>query len=357
MIPQMEPVTDASAWTGDDLRRDRSWVFNLTSQHQADLDTALQGVKERGLQLAEIAREDFPLPSLQISLQNIFDELRDGRGFVFLRGFPIEGYGIDDVEKMYWGLITYLGTGVTQNSEAGLIHHVTDGKSRPQQGTRGVGNPGPVGLHIDLADCVALCCIRQAPDDPHSVVASAMTVYNEILRQHPQWLPRLYEGFIWTRRAEEASGETPVSNFRIPAYSAAGGKVTCRFNGSWIKAGMELAGESLTDEEKEIFDFIRQTAAAYSYAFPLHPGDIAICNNYTVFHGRAGHEPIDNETQKRLLLRIWMDLPEVRPFADEGCIRYGTIRYGKLGWTAADLLAGRHHTAHRRRADGVPEVL
>jgi len=51
--------------------------------------------------------------------------------------------------------------------------------------------------------------------------ASAWTVYNEILRQHPQWLPRLYEGFIWTRRAEEADGETPVSNFRIPAYSAA----------------------------------------------------------------------------------------------------------------------------------------
>lgn len=42
--------------------------------------------------------------------------------------------------------------------------------------------------------------------------------------------------------------------------------------------------------------------------------------------------------------------------ADEGRVRYGVIRHGKLGWTAADLLAGNHHTPHRRRADGVPVV-
>ncbi|MDE0448324.1 MAG: hypothetical protein OXH96_16800 [Spirochaetaceae bacterium] len=37
-------------------------------------------------------------------------------------------------------------------------------------------------------------------------------------------------------------------------------------------------------------------------------------------------------------------------------MRYGVIRHGKLGWTAADLLAGNHHTPHRRRPDGVPLV-
>ena len=356
MTPRMEPIEDASVWTGADLESDRSWAFELTPEHRADLDHALQGVKARGLQLAEITRGNFLLPSVDEILRAMLHELRDGRGFAFLRGFPTEDYALEDVEKLYWGLCTHLGTGVTQNSEAGLVHHVTDGKSRPKQGTRGVGNPGPVGLHIDLADCVVLCCVRQALDDPYSAVASAMTVYNEILRQHPEWLPRLYEGFIWTRRAEEAMGETPVSDFKVPGYSAAGGVVTCRFNGGWIKAGMDLAGEEMTDEEMAIFKFIRETAAANSYTFPLHKGDLAFCNNYTVFHGRAGHEPIDDEAQKRLLLRIWMDLPNVRCFADEGLIRYGTIRYGNLGWTAADLLAGKHHTPHRCRADGVPQV-
>jgi hypothetical protein len=70
----------------------------------------------------------------------------------------------------------------------------------------------------------------------------------------------------------------------------------------------------------------------------------------------AGHDPIEDESEKRVLLRIWMDLPDVRPFADEGSVRYGAIRHGKMGWTAADLLAGNHLTPHRRREDGAPEV-
>ena len=102
-----------------------------------------------------------------------------------LHGVPTGGHDLDALEKLYWGLNTHLGTGVTQNSEAGLLHYVTDGKLRPRQGTRGVGNPGKVNLHVDLADCVGLFCVRQAPDDPHSHVASSMTVYNELLRHHP----------------------------------------------------------------------------------------------------------------------------------------------------------------------------
>lgn len=357
MVPKMEPIKDKSAWIGNDLERDRSWEFTLTSQQKAELDKALQQVKNRGLKLAEISQGVFPLPALSQTLQNILDELRDGRGFAVLRGFPTDEYTLQELELLYWGFCAHLGIGVTQNSEAGLIHYVTDGKLRPQQGARRVGSPGAIDLHVDLSDCVGLFCVRQAPDDPHSLVASAMTVYNEILRQHPEWLPKLYEGFVWTRNDEEAQGETPVSAYKVPAFSEAGGKVTCRFNRGWIKKGIEQAGGSLTDEEVEIFDFIRETSFAHSFSFPLHKGDIAFCNNYTVLHGRAGHAPIEDETQKRLLLRIWLDLPDVRPFADEGCIRYGVIRHGNLGWTAGDLLAGNNHIPHRRREDGVPEVI
>jgi hypothetical protein len=356
MTPWMEPIRDASVWTGDDLEKDRSWEFVLDEQHKAELAQALTQVNKDGLSLVEITKENFPLSVLGDVLQRLQEELIKGKGFALLRGVPTEGYDLKDLEKIYWGLCTYLGTGVTQNSEAGLIHYVTDGKLRPQQGTRGVGNPGPVGLHVDLTDCVALFCVRQAPDDPHSLVASSMTLYNEILKQHPEWLPQLYEGFIWNRANEEGQGETPVSNYKVPAFSEVDGVVTCRFNGHWIKAGLERMGETLTEEEAEIFDFISKTAAENSFAFPLHKGEIAFCNNYTVFHGREGHAPIEDEEQKRVLLRIWMDLPNVRPFADEGRIRYGVVRHGNLGWTAKDLLMGKNSMPHRRRMDGVPEI-
>ena len=52
-----------------------------------------------------------------------------------------------------------------------------------------------------------------------------MTVYNEILRKHPEYLPKLHEGFIW-KRIETPPSETPFSNFSVPAYSTADGVVT-----------------------------------------------------------------------------------------------------------------------------------
>ncbi|NQZ70887.1 MAG: TauD/TfdA family dioxygenase [Lentisphaeria bacterium] len=352
----MEAVNNSSAWTGNELQTDKSWEFNLSPEQQDDLSTALQVIKDRGLPFAEMTRDDFQIPSLSKTIQGLLDELRDGRGIAVLRNVPVDEDKIGDMEKLFWGLCTHMGTAVTQNSEAGLIHCVTDGKLRPKKGSRGLGDPREISLHVDLSDCVALYCLRQAPDDPRSLFASSMNVYNEILKHHPEYLPRLYEGFIWSR-VEPRESETLSSNFKIPAYSTAGGRVTCRFHPGWIRDGMERAGETLSEEEEEIFAFIRELA--YANAFPLHlrKGDIVFCNNYLVFHGRDQHGLIDDEDKKRVLLRIWMDLPDVRPFSDEGSIRYGAIRHGNMGWTAAEILSGDYKTPHRRREDGVPEVL
>ena len=356
MKPWIHSVTDDSAWTTEDVERDRSWEVVVTPKQQEELVAALCFVNKQGLELSKITQKAFPLSSLATSLHDIQNQLRIGRGFAVLRGVPTRGYELKELEKIFWGLSTYLGSGVTQNSDSSLIHYVTDGKLRPQQGARGVGNPGKVGLHVDLSDCVLLFCVRQAPDDPYTVLSSSMNVYNEIIRQHPEWLPRLYKGFAWDRMDEHSAGESPVSEYSVPVFSQSGGKVSCRFNSSWILKGLERLGRSLSQEEEVIFEFIRDTAAENSYAFPLNAGDIAICNNYTVFHGRASHQFIEEEDLKRILMRIWLDIPDVRPFVDEGRVRYGVIRHGNLGWTANDLIVGNNKIARRRRVDGVPLV-
>jgi len=355
VTPHRQPVTDASAWKPEDLDRDPSWNFTLTDAHRDELAEALKQVNGRGLRFAEIRQKDFPLPTLSDMLGRILRELRDGRGFALLRGMPTDEFDFGDLEKLYWGMCTHLGIGITQNSEAGLIHYITDGKLRPQEGARVLEKPGIVNLHVDLSDCAGLFCVRQAPDDPPSMVASSMTVYNEILRQHPEYLPRLYRGFPWDRKSPYLNEEPPSSYFNIPAYSAMDGVVTCRFHPGWIRSGLDQTGQALTDGGSEMFDFIAEVALANSYPYPFHQGDVAWVNNYTVFHGRAAFDPVVEESGSRVLLRLWLDLPNVRRFADEVRVRYGAVRHGKMGWTADELLADKHLTPHRRRQDGVPE--
>ncbi len=350
MSDKRKPVTDRSAWTAEDMAKERSWSFSLNEGQVSDLEKALANV--RGKPFGEITREDFPLPTMTDLLRKLQDEIRDGRGFATLSGLPTH-FDYPDLERIFWGISMHLGVGVTQNSETGLIHYITDGALAPKDGARILGKPRPSKLHVDLSDVVGLFCVKQAPDNPMSLVASSMTVYNEILVDHPEYLPRLEEGFYWNRKGPHES-EKSHSEFKVPAWSAVNDIVSCRYHSGWIRGGHEQAGEALTEEEAEIFGYIDEVSVANAFAFQLNTGEIAFWNNYTTFHGREGFAETDDESQKRVLLRIWLDLDNVRPFADEGRVRYGAVRHGQMGWTAAEVLTGRNKSPHTRLPNKVP---
>lgn len=349
-------VDDRSAWTGSEVSADRSWEFALDDVQRSELDTALAEVNRLGLDLATIAKSDFPLPTLGPKMDAIGRELADGRGFAVLRGLDVDRYELDDLEKIYWGLCSYLGTGVTQNSDAGLVHYVTDGVLRPNQGIRGVGSPVRSSLHVDLADCVSLLCVRQAPDNPPSWLASSTRVHNELLAAHPEVMDQLYRGFEWDRLDEEGEGETQTTGYLVPVFSEADGKVSCRYNRYWMAKAIRRTHDRLPDETWRAFNLFDETADANRFEVDIGPGDIQFVNNYVVLHGRDAHAEVPEEGRKRLLLRIWVDVGEPRPMSDEAIVRYGIIRHGALGWRVDQYREGLHHGTHARSPDGRPLV-
>ena len=351
-----EPVVDDSAWTGTTLRAARSWEYHLNAQHLEDLDRAADAIRAQGLELVNITRDTFPLGSLATLVEVIRNDLTGGRGFSLLRGFPVETYDIAELEKLYWGLCTHVGTGITQNGQAGLIHYVTDGKRQPRQGTRGVGMPKESKLHVDLTDCVSLLCVQQAPDQPPSRVASSAALHNALLRQRPGDLPRLYEGFQWDRMGEHAQCELPTTGYSVPFFSYAEGQLSCRYNRAWITRAADRLECPFSDAENDLLDHVDHLNREQCLEFPFEAGDIQFCNNYLAFHGRAAHEVIPDERNKRLLLRIWVDFDAPRAFSDEAIMRYGVVRHGALGWTVNDVVDGLHRGIHARNADGRPRV-
>jgi hypothetical protein len=347
-------IAEPGAWTPADLEADRSWEMALCQGEVADLLDAAKRVREAGLPLERIGQADFPLPRCEGRIRRIRQELKEGRGFALLNGFPVEGRDLADVERMYWGFCAHLGMGLTQNSDATLIHYVTEGKLRPSQGTRGVGNPGKVSMHVDLADCVSLLSIRQPEDSPPSRLTSSLAVHNALLERDPALLERLYEGFVWDRQNEHGPGEAPTTGYRVPVFSERNGVVSCRYNRSWMTKAAERTG-GFSEFERALLDAFDAVAEANAFEFPFEPGAVQFANNYTILHGRAPHAPARSEEKTRLLMRIWFNIDGIRDWADEAIVRRGIISHGRLGWTAAELAEGLEGRVRARRAvDGAP---
>ena len=352
MTIHRQPITDASAWHGKDVERDRAWEFVLDAQDIEELESALAQCQSRALEITGICADTFPLPRLGAKLHQLAEHLRSGQGFALLRNFPVADHPLEDLEKMYWGLCSHIGVGRTQNGDGGLIHYVTDGALRPNQGTRGVGFPQEAKLHVDLTDVASLLCVRQAPDDPLSRFGSSTALYNEVLRRRPELLERLYAGFEWDRMNEHGDAESPTSGYRVPFFSHTNGVVSCRYNRAWITNAIRRRDAEMSAADREMLDFIDDVAQEICFEFPFRSGDVQFCNNYTVLHGRAAHAVVDDEARKRMLLRIWLDLPDIREFSDAAIVRYGIGYHGRLGWSAQELLNGTSELPRRRRPDG-----
>src|SRR6266446_2681135 len=90
-VPSRHLIEGPSAWIGADMRgREAEWSYRLSPAEIAEIETAVQAVQARGLDIAEIRREDFPLPTLGPVLDRLRAEVLYGRGFALLRGLPVE---------------------------------------------------------------------------------------------------------------------------------------------------------------------------------------------------------------------------------------------------------------------------
>ena len=121
------PVNGPAAWFGADMRgREAEWSYRLSPSEIAEIEAALKSVQARGLDIADIRREDFPLPTLGPVLDRLRAEVLEGRGFVLLRGVPVEDRPIAESATAYWGIGSYFGSARSQNSKGHLLGHVFD---------------------------------------------------------------------------------------------------------------------------------------------------------------------------------------------------------------------------------------
>ncbi|MGH7155148.1 MAG: TauD/TfdA family dioxygenase [Acetobacteraceae bacterium] len=278
----------------------------------------MRGVKARGLELGQVGRGSFPLPTLSQKLTAWLEEIRAGRGFVVVRGLNVTDYSDEDVGMIFWALGSHLGDPVTQNPSGDLLGHVYDhGRKYGEIDVRGYETNAHLPFHSDGCDLVGLLCLRRAKCGGLSSIVSSVTIHNEILRQHPKYLEPLYNGFHYIKR-EAALTDDPVTANRIPVFGARDGHVSSRLVRNQINAACTKTGKPLAPLEQAALDFLDQLAydPEIHLDMDLQLGDMQLCNNLTILHSRTGFEDWPETERRRHMIRLWLTFRERRPLAD-----------------------------------------
>ena len=132
----------------------------------------------------------------------MFDEVLNGRGFVLIKGRPIDRWTRREAAIAFLAIGVHLGNLRMQNADGHLLGLVKD-----------------LGRSI-----VALLCLRAAKSGGLSNLVSSTTIFNEMRRHRPDLLSVLLQSIETDRRGEVPEGSKPY--FNIPIFNYHDGLVS-----------------------------------------------------------------------------------------------------------------------------------
>lgn len=300
---QHKITTGPAVWYGPEQARRKDWILQLDHAQVKELEHATEQLRSRGLTLDDVTSSDFDLPMLAPTLAAVAEELEKGRGYVLIRGLNIGDYTVDELGAMFWGIGTYLGTGVSQSIEGDRLGHVIDRGATDRYYTAG----GPIEFHMDPADVVGLLCLRGAKEGGASRIVSSRAVHNAILEERPDVLEILYRGFHCSRRGH---GDT-VTEWRVPVYAEGKRGLESYFLPVTVRQAEE-EGYPLSEPERDAMQVLNDVASRPDMYLDMNfsPGDIQFLNNRLIFHARTDYRDDPDPALRRHLLRLWLMMPD-----------------------------------------------
>ena len=187
------PIRGPAAWRGSELVTTDEWIYQLSSAETAEIERLVAALHRVGRPREQLTRDDVPLDVLAPAARMWRDTLARGRGFVLVRGLPIDRLSDADAALAYWALGLHLGTPVPQNFQGELLTDVRDvGADPTDPSTRLYKTRAEQDFHTDGADVIGLLCLRTAKRGGESRIVSSVTVYNEILQRQPELAALLF---------------------------------------------------------------------------------------------------------------------------------------------------------------------
>ncbi len=313
----LRPVTDPAIWVGSELDQRPGWLFELTGEDIAGL-RAMAGEIAPGLdgdldQLMALPAGGFDLGPFGDTLARVYAGLKSGPGLALVRGLPIDDLSMEEAAIIYWAIGAHLGQATPNNPEGDMFGHITDlGKTQKDANSRGYQTRELMDYHCDQCDIVGLLCLRTAKSGGVSMVASSVAMYNALLADHPNYAAALTDPLCWTKHGEYAEGDLPY--YESPVFNFFDGQICTSFGPKHIVKGHKLPGTPpLGDLRTAAIRRAEEIAHAQRYEMVLEVGDMQFVNNYVTLHTRSEYQDHDDPALKRLLWRLWLMNPDLRP--------------------------------------------
>ncbi len=300
------PITGDAAWRSADLKQTpERWQYQLTDSDIGEILAAVDQVKH--LNLGQIDKSNFPLPRLTARIREWRNAIMNEAGLMLIRGLPVADWDINTIERAYWGIGHHLGVPGGQNPDNELLGHVKDyGEAKDDPFIRLYRTTANIRYHCDAADIVGLLCLHPARSGGQSRIVSTVTLFNELLKVHPDLAPRLFKPFRLDGRGERKPGQKPYSMITPCRYHH--GELRTFYHSDYYRSIGRHQGVELTKEEAAILNFYDETGLRPDLYLDmdLQPGDIQFISNHVIAHARTEYVDFEEAEKKRHLLRLWL---------------------------------------------------
>ena len=317
MTPRTTPIESSAAWRGQTLQPD-SWALTLSQAQVDELDRALAAVQAGplagGASYQSLTKDDFPLPVMQPVVSEILASITEGRGFLTLRGLPVERWGESTTRIALWGLGTHLGWAEPQDGAGNLMHDVRDvgRKFGSDANIRYFQTNQAIEFHNDGADLFALCCLRKGRAGGFSRLVSAVEVFNEIARRRPDLVKVLQENFHVDARGQRNDGARCQV---IPIFAIQDGYLSIILKIAYVHSAQRFEDvPRLSDAQREGLAILSEVMEEPGMALELEltPGDVLFGSNHVLLHGRTAFTDA-SASEPRHMLRLWLTVPNGPP--------------------------------------------
>lgn len=302
-----QAIESPAGWRGSTLRRDDAWITRLSAREQDEVVALARRLRASGKPRAALTVADVDLGVLGARLREVRAELSHGRGFVLLRGLPLDRLSSEDATLVYWALGLHLGKPVPQNLAAELLTDIRDTGADPNDpSTRLYRTRAEQDFHTDGADIIGLLCLQGARSGGESRIVSSVTVFNEVLRMRPDLAPVLFEDFYW--HYFEPGMESPI-HFVRPICAERGGGLNTSFLPWYIRRAQELPDvPPMTAAQRAAIELVERTANDPELYLDMEflPGDVQLLKNSVILHKRTAYEDFPEPERKRHLVRLWL---------------------------------------------------